>query len=90
MASSMSLLGKILLLVGLSCFANSGMSMLRFRKYALQEESVESFEVPLDVKVEALGGLMLCIVGSILMYSFDLLIISGAYFYENKTSAQFH
>ena len=54
------------------------------RRYQLQEEGVQDFQVPLDVKVEVLGGLLLCILGAMAMFTTNLLIISGLYFYENK------
>lgn len=46
--------------------------------------------MPLDVKVEVILGLALCIFGAMAIFTTDLLVISGLYYYENKTSAQFH
>ena len=54
------------------------------RRYSLQEEGNETFQVPLDVKVEVLAGLALCILGTMAIFTTNLLIISGLYFYENK------
>merc|ERR1711957_210249 len=90
MSKTMILLGKLTLLVGLSCFANSGMSMLRFRRHALQDESIEEYHVPLDVKIEVIAGLLLCVLGALAIFTSDLMIISGLFYYDKKTSAQFH
>ena len=40
--------------------------------------------MPLDVKVEVILGLALCILGAMTIFTTDLLVISGLYYYENK------
>ena len=40
--------------------------------------------MPLDVKVEVLGGLALCILGAIAIFTSDLMIISGLFYYDKK------
>ena len=98
MAKSFDLVGKLLVLVGISCFVNTGVSMYRckcrthhhrsdlatVRKYALQEQEMESFKVPLDVKVEVLIGLALCVIGLLSVFTTNLVIISGLHYYDCK------
>lgn len=45
MAKSSSLLGHVLLLIGLSCFFNTGMSMLRCKFVDLFSESYWKYDI---------------------------------------------
>ena len=40
--------------------------------------------MPLDVKFEAIVGLALCILGAMAMFTSDLMIISGLFYYDKK------
>ena len=106
MAKSSSVLGKILFLVGISCFINTGMSMLRCkyastslrklppqtlltsamscldRRHVVQEGLQEGFIVPLDIKVEVLIGLMLCVVGTIAVMTCEMHSIDALIYYQ--------
>ena len=54
------------------------------RKYVSQEVELETFTVPLDVQVEVLVGLALCIVGLLGIYTTNLLNIGGLHYYDCK------
>lgn len=42
------------------------------RRFVTNESSVETYEVPLDVKVEVALGLLLCAMGTIAIYTTNL------------------
>ena len=84
MAKSSKFFSHLLILIGLSCFVNTGVSMLRYRKFISQDESVESYSVPLDVKVEVLAGLLLAVVGTIIAFTSDLDNIDLLHYFQNK------
>jgi len=42
------------------------------RRFITQDESVDTYIVPLDVKVEVLAGLLLCVIGTILAFTCQL------------------
>ena len=65
----------MLLLLWLNCIV---------RRHVLQDEAIESYSVPLDVKVEVIAGLALCVLGCIAIFTSDLMIISGLYYYDKK------
>lgn len=48
------------------------------------DDSIESFTVPMDVKVEVFVGLLLCVLGLTAIYTTDLLIIQGLHLYDCK------
>ena len=55
------------------------------RRFAQQEGSIDTYTVPLDVKVEVIFGLLLCVFGTISIYTFDCLEnIDLLYYYQNK------
>ena len=54
------------------------------RRHILQDESVETYSVPLDVQVEVLAGLALCVLGAMAIFTSDLMIISGLFYYDKK------
>ena len=72
MAKSSKFFSRLLILIGLSCLANCGISMLQFRRFITKDESVETYSVPLDVKVEVLVGLLLAVLGTIIAFTSDL------------------
>lgn len=49
-----------------------------------QEELVESYSVPLDVKVEVLAGLLLCVIGTIIIFTTGLDNIDLLHYFQNK------
>lgn len=49
-----------------------------------QDELVETYNVPLDVKVEVLAGLLLCTLGTILCFTIGLDNIDMLHYFQNK------
>ena len=99
MAKASILIGRALILIGLTCFFNTSYSMIRckyigvfrwflmpiVRRFAQQEGFIDEYTVPLDVKVEVIIGLLLCVFGTISIYTFDCLEnIDLLYYYQNK------
>ena len=54
------------------------------RKHIALDDQVESYQVPLDVKVEVLAGLLLTIIGTIAIYTTELVNTDGLAYFQCK------
>lgn len=57
---------------------------MKVRRFVTQDELVETYSVPLDIKVEVLAGLFLCVVGTILCFTIGLDNIDMLHYFQNK------
>ena len=49
-----------------------------------QDETVDTYNVPLDVKVEVVAGLLMCVLGAIASGTSQLENIDLLHYYQNK------
>ena len=54
------------------------------RRFVTQEASIETYSVPLDVKVEVMFGLLLCVLGSIIANTHGLQNIDYLWYWQSK------
>lgn len=81
---------SVILIVALVILANAGFSMLQYRRYVQLELEEDSFKMPLDVKIEAILGFVLGIVGTVISYFSGMKDIAFTAQMAGKTFEHWH